>query len=1430
MFRDIRIRTNNLFFVKGFTVMKYTIRTLTFLLCLWLCIAVLAGTVSAQADTPLRLQRTNALSELMADYEAKNPTVGSTIKGILRIYREKVENLPLQADGWTVDAYYYQGVCAGTLAWIYYSHPEVHPLDPQDADSHPIYSLYQEKLAELSSYEPDAYSDDALQAFFLGNGHTSATVECCYTDLLNAIYAYKVRLLHTSGDSEEVHNLIETAALRLEDPLHPTLSFENEDADNYKAYFAYVRKGVEEQRIRDAVSAELIEVYRVLRPDDSFSSIDDLQEHLPYIEKFVRDLPTRATLAEIHSLLADTLRSLLGDVAADREFYTASYLQNPLLIKVTTTISSATVEGHPVELLASCFGERYRLDYARAESKDKLCAEANRLATIPADKQPILSSLLREYTDESTSLFNACTTPDEVHTQFLKGQARLDWFAEYLSATKTIKEVFANKLNDIQTDTLLSRLDAQYSLTDQALLTEDEQASSNGRNAISEILRDAEIAVFYNRHPILPNLPLSPTKEDKPRLFAALQDAVLLPLAALQKTELASDLIALCEAYRGSLIDEIKAILNTCTHTAASHAELNRLIQSTQTELKDNALGLSPQTSTGSWSLSDFLSQAEMLSQKTTALKTLFSHYHDETLSCDPNYYTSQMQSVCEDSARELSAATLLHPQTVSDAIVKLDRLAVLEAIRIAAEEHLDSEGISELIGDAEEALLPDSEEPPSDLLTYRQDMLFRIDNCVLAEALEEQLHQTKNLIDELLFLGDIDRAHYHASVEELREHVDAIRQAEHKEIDQATVSQHRQDLEARLIEIANDAEAKNLQMEKENTQNTFKETTEKLIEQINGYEFMIEAHRDALLDQIATIQTQTEEKILTAIDSDELAKVLSEAGALLDALSREAAVTEVIDCRLSLKSALESYQSSPEEYSAEHMVQIQSIVLKTLTSLDQSESVADLIAVAAAAENELAGIPTRLDEARVEELAQLQERYEHLLGRKDWYSSESLAVLKKLYESFQALIGDSTRYQTASDIDALRAVGEQGIRELCSVRMDRIETEKSSPVQGVITASGAIPFDATLTIGESFSHFSDLQKEIQKAVKEHRIRTASGETPDKTLHRLLQNCVITSVLRFDLNGESFAEDTVYAISFRLSQAIDLSEVLGILYRNENGDLEFYEITQRDSTLSFSSKHVSEFYLVSAKVTNLTPAIILLTLFILFEIAILILLYRRRAHRAAGSHAMAMSFFALSVRTRPSNGMTAVLLLGVAAIGLAAWIAVLLIREYRANKAKPRQALLEERIPIPLLALAEIKTDQDPAPQLPEPPLEILSEITVEIADALMSDECAREQIQSEEEQLDSRIYHGSKRSTINLDTISANFREGDTVTLNDLKTKKLVGENVGFVKILARGRLDKALTILAQDFSTSAIKMIILTGGVAIRTHQSIERQKPKS
>ena len=59
----------------------------------------------------------------------------------------------------------------------------------------------------------------------------------------------------------------------------------------------------------------------------------------------------------------------------------------------------------------------------------------------------------------------------------------------------------------------------------------------------------------------------------------------------------------------------------------------------------------------------------------------------------------------------------------------------------------------------------------------------------------------------------------------------------------------------------------------------------------------------------------------------------------------------------------------------------------------------------------------------------------------------------------------------------------------------------------------------------------------------------------------------------------------------------------------------------------------------------------------------------------------------------------------------------------------------------------------------------------------------------------------------------------GEVVDLESLKAKKLVDPKTKYVKVLAAGIIDKPLTVKAQEFSETAIKMIVLTGGKVVKT-----------
>jgi len=74
---------------------------------------------------------------------------------------------------------------------------------------------------------------------------------------------------------------------------------------------------------------------------------------------------------------------------------------------------------------------------------------------------------------------------------------------------------------------------------------------------------------------------------------------------------------------------------------------------------------------------------------------------------------------------------------------------------------------------------------------------------------------------------------------------------------------------------------------------------------------------------------------------------------------------------------------------------------------------------------------------------------------------------------------------------------------------------------------------------------------------------------------------------------------------------------------------------------------------------------------------------------------------------------------------------------------------------------------------------------------------------------------------SVSLDVIDENFLDGQRVTLEKLKKKGLVSENCNGIRIEAGSRLSKPLIIFANEYSLSAVKMIVLTGGRAVQLVQ---------
>lgn len=139
----------------------------------------------------------------------------------------------------------------------------------------------------------------------------------------------------------------------------------------------------------------------------------------------------------------------------------------------------------------------------------------------------------------------------------------------------------------------------------------------------------------------------------------------------------------------------------------------------------------------------------------------------------------------------------------------------------------------------------------------------------------------------------------------------------------------------------------------------------------------------------------------------------------------------------------------------------------------------------------------------------------------------------------------------------------------------------------------------------------------------------------------------------------------------------------------------------------------------------------------------------------------------------------------------------------------------EETAALVSKGLIKVLTDEEAQSGTQFRPVEVRHEVKATEVDEIISDAEAKALIVSS-----ARYADKTKTGIINVDTISLYFQEGETVTLEEIK-RRVPGftKKITYIKVLARGTLDKSLTVEADDFSIEAVKMILLTGGKVVRT-----------
>lgn len=143
---------------------------------------------------------------------------------------------------------------------------------------------------------------------------------------------------------------------------------------------------------------------------------------------------------------------------------------------------------------------------------------------------------------------------------------------------------------------------------------------------------------------------------------------------------------------------------------------------------------------------------------------------------------------------------------------------------------------------------------------------------------------------------------------------------------------------------------------------------------------------------------------------------------------------------------------------------------------------------------------------------------------------------------------------------------------------------------------------------------------------------------------------------------------------------------------------------------------------------------------------------------------------------------------------------------------EPIEEVIEEELEVE--EVAEEEPEEEPE-EVEEPEVEIVESVTVAEAEEKITDEQVEAFVHISEKFSDK-----TKKDIVNIDSLGRYFKAGETVTVEQIRKRvPSVNKKATYIKVLARGILDKPLHVEADDFSPAAIKMIVLTGGTVTRT-----------
>lgn len=1324
------------------------------------------GSTLYDQNKNLQSEKYTLLMKLKTDNIAT--PVGAGVNNYIQVYDEKLNNidtaiLQTEAAKGLIELYYQQGCAANRVAWIYFTYADLFKGEAKAA----VDKVHSELQAEIAQ-ATDAADLEELTSLSYNNKGLCARMYV-------ASFEQKLLSLLEEGDSEAVRTIVtgENGAIKA-----ITKCTKVTESTQYDEIYAKAKEDVTIQRNRDKAAKELIEVIGILYPDGNPEDHETAKITVAEL-----NLPETKTARKMNAIAHGAVTTLLQQIQVNVGEYTGAYIDR-LYSLLNDRINRAD-EADEIAEIVPIFKD-FDLDFAKAQAKDALVIH---VSDCEYREDAEILSLLAEY-NSYNGVFDGCNAVETVAFELERAKIRADLYGEYVKDLSVV-EGWIGK-TELSND-LYDEYDfAKYRIT---RVDRDAEGAMNvckneydkGVRAMAELVVEAEVRAYEPKHAeILEKSVSQVTNADKAAILAAIKDMYELSDGAQKIFEDMRTPDDLADKYVAVTKKEIDLILGNKTALRRDNAYA----------LKDTADVLSAEGKADN--LEKLTHDADAALMKAIEIDNVLDRYDEIANGEAYKSFSDANKLALEKIAREATEAIVTSQgnegQLIGmreDAKTALNRQEGYSVIDVAATEKsgLADEtqaAINKLSEDAKQAIREETNAANIKKLT--EAAVFDIKQEQDLEVLRAEADAAVDAVNGMDVLTDVQKKDYVDKIQVyVGEQSERIRNAK-------TAEAHADEVDSFRLHLKDYLEAANAENErcraekKQEASDAVREAHRNTVGKIDGLAYLTDQERGSLkqaadltlsegLREISNAHSPTEiameENGVTSTfawiveqgeqqnedagdvqRSESNRRIKNKAGELLEQIGEKQYLTD--EQRMALEQDVEN------------------AVIDFAGALSSVQGTQALEEAEAAAEVVLGDVSARCDAQDLEgakafALDQIKRKADENDAIIHKFRFLGTPEKEELKAQNAALLEDGTDRicvceNTGDTLDELAEILEE---------MDNYAAEAKVQENDACVAA-LMPFIIALAIAFGIETVALLVLFIVYKKK------ATGLN---CLTVFLAPALMPAPLAWTLTVLLGLLDLVFAVLI-----VYLIIKLCRIPREEAVEEEPEEVPEELPEEAEESEKIleeePEFYETEAVETGVV---------------------------VASPRGMIIVSDGEEERIEEPEGP--------AALGAKPDRKALSGRGERPALGEGKQHTTLPVLKFSDLFAPKAKLPIEPKKQmvylLPAAKIEHLQSVTVEEADRLISDEEAFSYEETNVE--DTEVYTGTKKATVNVDLISRTFSNGDLVSLNTLKEKGLISQKVGHVKILGKGTLDKSLTVKAQNFSASAVKMIVLTGGSAI-------------